>query len=74
MKGKLLEEMLEKFMNFKAAVENKSEKRIKILKTDGGREYQRAIVTYLRKKGIIHETTALYTLEQNGLSKRATEL
>jgi hypothetical protein len=71
MKGKSSKEMLEKFMAFKAEVENESGKSIKILRTDGGGEYHGAMATYLKQEGIVHETNAPYTPEQNGVSERA---
>jgi hypothetical protein len=63
--------MPEIFIEFKTKVENKSGKQIKILSTDGGGEYQGAVAAYLKKEGIIYETTASYTSEQNGISEQA---
>ena len=47
MKGKSSKEMLEKFIEFKTAVEKETGKAIKILRTDGGGEYQKAVSVYL---------------------------
>ena len=71
LKSKKSKEVLECFQNFKAMAENKTGKRIKILRTDGGGEYQKAVGEFLRKEGIVHETTVPYTPQQNGLSERA---
>ena len=63
--------MLEKFKEYKKEVENQLRKKIKRLRTDGGGEYQKALQSYLKEHGIIHETTAPYSPEQNGISERA---
>ena len=63
--------MLEKFKEFKAEVEKQLSRKIKRLRTDGGGEYKKAFGGYLKKKGIIHETTAPYSPDQNGVSERA---
>lgn len=59
------------FRLFKAEVENQTGKRIRRLRTDRGGEYDsledRA---WLGKEGIVHEKTAAYTPQQNGLGER----
>lgn len=64
-------EAFEKFKQFKNLVENETEKRIKILRSDNGREYiNREFALFLEKYGIQHQTTNPYTPEQNGLAER----
>jgi len=59
------------FHHFKAMIENQSEKRIKILRTDNGTEYEaNEFHDYCREAGIKRETTTPYTLEQNGVDER----
>jgi hypothetical protein len=41
MKDKCAAEMLEKFKEFRAEVENQLDRKIKRLRTDGGREYKK---------------------------------
>ena len=63
--------VLEKFQEYKAWAENLTEKRIKILRTDGGGEYvNHKMFEYLAKEGIEHQQTARYTSEQNGVAER----
>jgi len=71
MKGKSAAELLERFKEFKEEVENQLGRKIKRLRTDGGGEYKKAFEKYLKQHGIIHETTAPYSPEQNGVSERA---
>ena len=71
METKSAAEMLEKFKEFKAEVENQLGKKIKRLRTDGGGEYKKTFGKYLKENGIIHETTVPYSPDQNGVSERA---
>lgn len=62
---------LKSFKEYKALVENQTNKRIKIIKSDNGREFCNAeFGDYLKKMGIVHQTTCPYTPEQNGLCER----
>lgn len=64
-------EVLDKFIEYKNRVENELNKKIKILRSDNGTEYvNKNFNNYLKKFGIIHQTTNPYTPEQNGLSER----
>eukprot|EP00253_Pinus_taeda_P015860 PITA_15860 len=59
------------FHAFKALVENQTEKKIKILRTDTGTEYEsNEFNDYCREYGIKTETTTAYIPEQNGVAKR----
>lgn len=62
---------LEKFKQFKNLVENETERKIKVLRSDNGKEYvNREYQLFLEKFGIQHQTTNPYTPEQNGLAER----
>jgi hypothetical protein len=63
-------EMLRVFKEFKALVENQLDKKIKRLRTDGSGEYAAALGAYLKECGILHEKTAPYSPDQNGVSER----
>ncbi|CAG4980328.1 unnamed protein product [Colias eurytheme] len=64
-------EVFEKFVEYKNRVENELNKKIKILRSDNGTEYKNNIFeTYLKKHGILHQTSNPYSPEQNGLSER----
>lgn len=59
------------FERFKNEVENELEKRIKILRTDNGKEYcNKVFLKFLADSGIKHQTSTPYTPEQNGLAER----
>lgn len=52
-------------------VETQTNKKIKIIRSDNGREFCNAeFNNYLKKMGIVHQTTCPYTPEQNGLCER----
>ena len=70
METKSAAEMLEKFKEFKAEVENQLGRKIKRLRTDGGGEYKKAFGKYLKEQGIVHEKTVPYSPDQNGVSER----
>lgn len=64
-------EVFEKFVEYKNRVENELNKKIKILRSDNGTEYKNNnFDTYLKKHGILHQTSNPYSPEQNGLSER----
>ena len=57
--------------HFKALIENHTEKKIKILRTDNGTEYEsNEFHDFCKEVGIKRETTTLYTFEQNGVAER----
>jgi hypothetical protein len=64
-------EVLEKFMEYKAEVEKQTGKVIKRLRTDGGGEYEKWMGVHLKGTGIIHETTAPYSPDQNARIERS---
>lgn len=64
-------EAFEIFQQFKVMAEKQSGKFIKVLRTDGGREYvSNVFEEFCIKHGIQHEVTAPYTLQHNGLAER----
>ena len=61
----------EKFVNFKNFAEKQTGHRVKTLWSDRGREYLSGkFQQFLRQNGIQHQTTALYTPQQNGVAER----
>jgi len=69
--GKSSADVLQRFKEYQAEVENQLGKKIKRLRTDGGKEFVKVMGQHLKTCGIIHETTASYTPEQNGVTERA---
>jgi len=68
---KLKSEALEIFKRFKILVEKESDKSIKIVRTDGGGEYtSKEFEAFYTSQVVVHEVTALYTPQHNGLAER----
>lgn len=64
-------EAFQYFKEYKARVENATSNKIKILRSDNGREFcNRDFNSYLKKAGILHQKSNPYTPEQNGLCER----
>lgn len=65
-------EVLEKFKEFKQLVENQTDKKIKIIRSDNGTEYcGNDFQSFCKKSGIQHQTSNTYTPQQNGVAERA---
>lgn len=65
------DEVFDAFVNFKNLVENQSNKKIKILRTDNGGEYcNRVLKNFLQGAGIQHQLTVPHTPQQNGVAER----
>lgn len=65
-------EAFEVFENFAATVEKQSDRQIKVVRSDNGKEFVNAkFQEYFAKKGIVHQTTVPYTPQQNGVAERA---
>ncbi|KAL6312007.1 hypothetical protein AAG906_017660 [Vitis piasezkii] len=64
------DEAIEKFVLYKNEVENQLNKKIKVLRSDRGGEYESPFVDICAQHGIIHETTAPYSPQSNGVAER----
>ena len=59
------------FRHFKALIENQTEKKIKILRTDNGTKYEsNEFYDFCKEAGIKRKTTTPYTPEYNGVAER----
>lgn len=64
-------QVMKTFESFKQLVENQTEAKIKILRTDNGKEYiNNKLKNFLQESGIRHQTIVAYTPEQNGTAER----
>ncbi|GJV26366.1 retrovirus-related pol polyprotein from transposon TNT 1-94 [Tanacetum coccineum] len=65
------DEALNMFKTYKAEVENKLDKKIKNLRSDRGGEYEsNDFAEFYSTFGIVHQTTAPYSPQQNGVAER----
>lgn len=65
------DQVFEKFIEWKAVVENSSGRKLKTLRTDNGGEYTSAeFDAYLKEEGVRHELTVPKTPQQNGVAER----
>ena len=65
------DEVFSKFKEFKALIENLSERKIKILRSDNGGEYtSNEFVNYCKDVWIKRELTTPYNPQQNGVAER----
>lgn len=64
-------EAFEKFKEYKTLVENQKNKKIKIIRSDRGGEYfPESFTKYCEDNGIIHQRTAPYSPQMNGIAER----
>jgi transposase InsO family protein len=64
-------EVFDKFKEFKALVENQTEKKIKVLRTDNGGEFcGNKFKEFCKKYGIERHNTTRYTPQENGVAER----
>lgn len=64
-------QVFSEFKKFKLLVENQCSRKIKIFRSDNGTEYcGNDFESFLKKNGIIHQKSAPYTPEQNGVAER----
>jgi hypothetical protein len=64
-------EVFDRFKEFKALVENQTEKQIKVLRTDNGGEFcGNEFEEFCKKCGIARQKTTPYTPQQNGVAER----
>ena len=65
------DEVFETFKKFKAFIEKRLGLKIKILHTDRGGEFMSfAMIAFLEEEGIVHEKTASYSPQSNGVAER----
>jgi transposase InsO family protein len=65
------DEVFNKLKEFKALIENLSERKIKILRSDNGGEYtSKEFVSFYKYVGIKRELTTPYNPQQNDVAKR----
>ena len=64
------DEAIDKFILYKAEVENQLNKKIKRVRSDRGGEYVSPFGELCAKSGIIHECTPPYTPQSNGIAER----
>lgn len=64
------DEALEMFKHYKNEVENQLDKKIKVIRSDRGGEYESPFGEFCSQHGIIHQTTAPYSPQQNGVAER----
>ena len=63
--------VIEVFAKFKSMVERQSGRKLKVLRTVGGREYvSKDFDRLCEKEGIVHEVVPPYTPQQNGIAER----
>ena len=63
-------EALEKFIFYKNEVENQFNKKIKVIRSDRGGEYEAPIGEFCAQHRIIHEVTTPYSRQSNGVAER----
>ena len=64
------DEALEMFQHFKNEVKNQLDRKIKAIRSDRGGEYEAPFGDFCSQHGIIHQTTAPYSPQQNGVAER----
>ena len=63
------DEAIDAFNQYKNEVENQLNLKIKMIQSDRGGEYESPFAEICLEYGIIHQTTAPYTPQSNGLAK-----
>ncbi|PKU66194.1 Retrovirus-related Pol polyprotein from transposon TNT 1-94 [Dendrobium catenatum] len=64
-------EVTDIFINFTHFIERQTNRKLKIIRTDGGGEFvNHKFQNFTRTAGILHQTSCPYTPEQNGLAER----
>ena len=64
------DEALDVFKLYKNEVENQLSRNIKVIRSDRGGEYEALFGEFCSKHGIIHQTTAPYSPQSNGVAER----
>jgi transposase InsO family protein len=69
------DESFDMFKKYKTEVENQNDKRMKVLKSDRGGEYfPQEFTNYCEENGLIHQRSAPYTPQQNGVAERKNRI
>ncbi|XP_055632900.1 uncharacterized protein LOC129773324 [Toxorhynchites rutilus septentrionalis] len=69
---KSAESVFKAFEYFRRSAERQTGKKLKVLRTDNGKEFfNKLLGDHLKRLGIRHQTSVDYTPEQNGLAERA---
>nr|GFA44301.1 hypothetical protein [Tanacetum cinerariifolium] len=69
------DQAFETFKFYKAEVENQKGKKIQILRSDsGGEHFSTEFSSYYESQGLIHQRTAPYKPQQNGVAKRKNKV
>ena len=61
---------IEAFIQYKNEVENQLNKKIKVLRSDRGGEYESPFGEFCLQHDIVHQTTTPYSPQQNGVAER----
>ncbi|PHT38854.1 Enoyl-[acyl-carrier-protein] reductase [NADH], chloroplastic [Capsicum baccatum] len=69
-KGEIKDEAIDAFRQYKTEVENQLDKKIKMIRSDRGGEYESPFAQICVENGIIHQTTAPYSPQSNGIAER----
>ena len=64
------DEAVNAFKSYKAEVKTQLNKKIKIIRSDGGGEYEFPFEEIYTEFGIVHQMTAPYTPQSNGVTER----
>ena len=68
---KIKDQTLERFKTWKILVENQTDKKVKVLRTDNGLEFcNREFDAYCNSQGILRHKTVRNTPQQNGVAER----
>ena len=68
------DEALEMFKHFKNEVENQLDRKIKLIRSDRGGEYEAPFGDFCSQHGIIHQTTTPYSPQQNRVAERKNKI
>ena len=64
------DEAIDAFRQYKTEVENQLDRKIKMIRSDRGGEYESPFAEICLESGIIHQTTAPYSPQSNGIAER----
>ncbi|PHU05794.1 hypothetical protein BC332_26616 [Capsicum chinense] len=69
-KGEVKDEAIDAFRQYKTEVENQLEKKIKMIRSNRGGEYESPFAEVCVENGIVHQTTVSYSPQSNGIAER----